>query len=409
MAQDRADAGQIWEMSKAYMASDTVKKHDAVIDPKSVENLGTYLQKHPLETSGISAETKVDDRLQKFNIMKIAATRRLDQLENPEETYLITDEHGHDIGTYTITEDGPVFKLSPKIKEATDRVLSQFPDGEAKELLRERYEINSLEDLTNKLAKGEEIVLATEGQAQDDIKEEYQKRGLDVEGIDNSEEQEERDALNKVPSDMRDEVVRICEEQGIKIKEILVVDCPKCVGEEMTDGTNHIKENGGPVIMVQAKSGDASQLSDDLYMFQDGQSIPNAEADKDRMLDLMNEHKDEGAVAELDDTREAEIYDKIMQQVVLAEEMKKAHPEDIAKINQDLKLAVVSIINYYGRTQSHNVEDLQEDIEEHGKKEEEQAEEQETVPIPDGEDIDDDDWAPEHRGIFDGPNRPPIF
>ena len=74
---ERASAGQIWEMSKAYTSSNTVKRYDAIIEGQSVQNLGTYLQTHPADFFGISNETKADEKLQKYNIMKITPTRRL--------------------------------------------------------------------------------------------------------------------------------------------------------------------------------------------------------------------------------------------------------------------------------------------------------------------------------------------
>lgn len=369
---ESASAGQIWNASKAYTSSNTIKRYDAIIANESVDQLGSYLQKHALEFSGISNETKADDKLQKYNIMKITPTRRLGEIENASEMYLITDAQGHDIGTYQMTDKGPVFKLSPKIQEANEKVMSQFPEA-TREILEHRFEVKSMEDLADKIAKGDKLALYSKEQAQDEIEDEYAERGI---AIDNGSDQdpEEEKAISSVPADMRGQVVALCREKGIQIKEVLVVDCPKCVDEEMENGTNHINPNGEPIIMIKAKSGDAGQLSDDLYMFQGNTPIPNVEADKDRMLELMNQHKGEGAVPELTDTMEDDIRNKIQNQVVLAEHMKEQNPDQIEEINENLRLAIKSIVGDYVPS-----EELSQDLdamEEDRKKEDMEAQEE---------------------------------
>jgi hypothetical protein len=44
-----ATVGQIWDASKTYTSSNTVKRYDAIIDAKSVQELGTYARTHLLE------------------------------------------------------------------------------------------------------------------------------------------------------------------------------------------------------------------------------------------------------------------------------------------------------------------------------------------------------------------------
>lgn len=366
-----ASAGQIWEASKAYMSSNTVKRYNAIVANESVEKLGTYLQIHAAEFSGISNETKSDEKLQKYNIMKITPTRRLGEIDNLAEMYLITDEHGHDIGTYQITDKGPVFKLSPKIQEANEKVMSQFPES-SRDILEHRFEVKSMEDLAEKLSKGDDLALSSKEQAQDEIEDEYAERGI---AIDNGSDQdpEEKKAIESLPADMRGRVISLCREKGIQIKEVLVVDCPKCIDEEMTNGTNHIKPDGEPIIMIQAKSGDAGQLSDDLYMFQGETEIPNVDADKDRMLELMQQHKGEGAVPELTDTTEDDIRLKVENQIELAEYMKAQNPDQVEEINNNLRLAITSIIGDY--VPSKELSERQDEVEEQLLIEDQEAEE----------------------------------
>lgn len=301
---ESASAGQIWEASKAYMSSDTIKRYDAIIANESVDNLGSYLQKHILEFSGISNETRSDEKLQKYNIMKITPTKRLGEIENMQEMYLITDEHGHDIGTYQMTEHGPEFKLSAKIRDGNDRIKEQF-SGSGKEILDEKYEIDSMEKLADRLAKGEDIALSSKEQAQDDIEDEYAERGIAVDdGPD--QDPEEKEAIQSLPADMRSEVVEMCREQGIKIKEIMVVQDCKDVYREMGEEGNTVSPSGGPVIMVRT-GGSGAETKDNVMLFQKGQRIPDTDANRDRLLELMYQHKGSENLNDLNDNREDDI------------------------------------------------------------------------------------------------------
>lgn len=366
-----ASAGQIWEASKAYMSSNTVKRYDAIIENQSVQSLGTYLQTHPADFFGISNETKSDEKLQKYSIMKLTPTRRLGEIENASEMYLITDEQGHDIGTYQMTDRGPVFKLSPKIQESNEKIISQFP-GAGKEILEHRFEVKTMEQLAEKLAKDEKIALYSKEQAQDEIEDAYAEKGMAIDDGSDQDPEEEK-AIDSIPADMRGQVVELCRDKGIQIKEVLVVDCPQCIDEEMVNGTNHIKPDGEPIIMIQAKSGDAGQLSDDLYMFQGETEIPNVDADKDRMLELMQQHKGEGTVPELTDTTEDDIRLKIENQIELAEYMKAQNPDQVEEINNNLRLAITSIIGDY--VPSEELSKRQDEVEEQLLREDQEAEE----------------------------------
>lgn len=310
---ENASAGQIWEASKAYMSSNTIKRYDAIVDNASVEQLGTYLQIHPVEFSGISNETKADEKLQKYNIMKITPTRRLGEIDNVLEMYLITDEHGHDIGTYQITEKGPVFKLSPKIQEANEKIMDKFPE-QSKEILERRFKVDSMETLADKLSKGEDLALSSKEQAQDEIEDEYAERGI---AIDNGPDQdpEEKEAIENLPADMRSEVVAMCREQGIKIKEIMVVKDCKDVYREMGDEGNTVSPSGGPVIMVRT-GGNGAETKDNVLLFQKGQLIPNTNMDRDRLLELMYQHKGSENLTDLKDTREDDIKQALHEAVL---------------------------------------------------------------------------------------------
>jgi hypothetical protein len=346
-----ATVGQIWDASKTYTSSNTVKRYDAIIDAKSVQELGTYARTHLLETVGVSMDEKADDRLQKYTIKKITPTRRLEEIENPTEMYLITDEFGHDIGTYMMTEHGPEFKLSPKIAEANEKIISQFPE-ESREMLEARYKIDTLEDLYEKLSKGEDIALASKEQAQGDIQKVYENAGLSESAGDKNEDEEEKAALAKIPSDMKSEVLEECRKRNIKIKELLIIDCPECVSRELGEGENHIRENGGPIIMVQAKN-DGFDSADKAYMFQDGQELPDVEKNKDRILELMEQHKDEGVIPDLLDNREEEIKKQLDESVMKYQKTVEEYEKMNFESPEDKEKAIANARNtLLGDTQS---------------------------------------------------------
>lgn len=361
-----------WEAAKIYSGSNMLKHFDGIVHTESVETLGNFTKKRGIETSGVDIEAKTDDLLLKYTVTKITPERHLDEVENPTEMYLITDQYGHDIGTYEITENGPVFKLSPKIQENNEKIISTFPE-EQQAILREKYRTDNVEELISKLAKGEEIALASKEQARDDIEKEYEERGLSEPDGTTNEDPEEEKAISAIPSDMRAEVIKQCREKGISIKEVLIVDCPTCLTEEIDNEKVGIRKDGGPVILVQARSGDAS-LSDDVYAFQDGVEILNANAQKERLVNLMEQHHGEGAVVELEDTEKERVIDHIAEVIEVNEykiaQLESAHFESeedredaIMKVRNDLVGEVKSVIDYHDYEPDEQIKDVVADLE----------------------------------------------
>lgn len=390
--------GKAWDAAKTYASSDFVKRHDGAIDLDSIETLRTFCQKHLMETSGIDPDTKDDDKLLKYTIKKVVPIRRLDEIENITETYLISDEKGHDIGTYTITENGPVFKLSPKIvqgnKDIINRVYPEDPNSnrnnQERDILEEKYSIDSLEELVKKLSQDERIALSNEYTAKQDVKHAFESKDMSFSSEEqNSEALEEQEAIDKLPADMRGQVLEQCRKDGIRIKEVLVVDCPKCVAREMDNGENHIRENGGPIIMVKAINGSMSG-KDDLYMFQDGQKLPDVDKNKDRMLELMEQHKDEGAVPELEDNKEdgilQQLYKSILEYQEKMEEIEntdypneEAKEEAINAAKTDLKEDVHEIVGDYVPEQDGKVAETVGKIEDTTKEQDEEDGSERTI------------------------------
>lgn len=345
-----------WDTAKTYNSSNIINHFNAIIHTESIETLGNFTKKRGIETRGIDPDTKEDDLLLKYTIKRITPERHLEEVENPQEIYLITDEHGRDIGTYEITEHGPVFRLSPKIEEYNEKIIATFPEAQ-QEILREKYRTENLEELTAKLAKGESIALASKEQARDDLEEEYEARGLSQPDGTSNQDPEEEKAINEIPSDMRGQVVEQCKEKGISIKRVLVVDCPDCLTEEIDNDRVGIKKGAGPVILVQARSKDAS-LADDVYAFQNGVEIPNANAEKEKLADLMKQQEGKPAVAELVDEKKKELEAAIAERIEVEqykieqiEGADFASEEDrqaaISKVRSETAGEIKSLVDYY--------------------------------------------------------------
>lgn len=345
-----------WDAAKTYNSSNIINHFNGIVHTESIETLGNFTKKRGIETRGIDSDTKADDLLLKYTVKRFTPERNLEEVENPQEIYLITDEHGRDIGTYEITESGPVFRLSPKIQEYNEKIIATFPEAQ-QEILRARYKTENLEELTAKLAKGESIALASKEQARDDIEQEYEARGLsEPDGTSNQDPEEEK-AINEIPSDMRAQVLEQCKEKGISIKAVLVVDCPDCLTEEIDNDRVGIKKGAGPVILVQARSGDAS-LADDVYAFQNGVEIPNANAEKEKLADLMKQQAGKPAVAELVDEKKRELEAAIAERIEVEqykieqiEVADFASEEDrqsaIAQVRSETAGEIKSLVDYY--------------------------------------------------------------
>lgn len=313
-----------WDSAKTYNSSDFVSRHNAAIDQDSIETFSNFLKKRPLETAGIDMDTKESDELLKYTIKRVVPSRKLDELDNPAEMFLISDQYGHDIGTYCIGEEGlPVFKLADKIEKGNNKIIDKlYPniESEARAILKQEYDVPNLETLTNKLAKGENLTITSEDRAKEDVAKAYEERGLTVERPEKTEEEkkeleEEEQAIESLPADVRAEVLELCRNENIRIKEVLVVDCPECVGRELEGTNSSINPKGGPIVMVKAINRTVS-THDDLYVFQSGQKVKGYEEKQDRLMELMDQHKGEGAVAELEDTREDEIMKQLEEAVL---------------------------------------------------------------------------------------------
>ena len=152
-----------------------------------------------------------------------------------------------------MTENGPLFRLDESIRTQNEKIINEF-QGNGREILERQYRIDTFEDLVEKLSKGEEIVLASQEQARDEISQEFEKQGLQVGDGEKSQDPDEKEALDSIPADMRGQAVEFARQHGLKVKEILIVDNPKQLSQSIDNRRNQISENGGPVILIKAQS-----------------------------------------------------------------------------------------------------------------------------------------------------------
>ena len=259
MAEDKSSfdiIGKAWNTAKIYGGSNAVKKYDAVVESDSLRTLADFVRdpRNFIETRGIDFDSKADDRLQKYNIVRITPTKKLDEAESFMQMYLITDEHGHDIAIYCPDAKRPEdrFRLAEKIKDGNERIIGNF-EGEGRKTLESEFSIENMEKLVEKLSKGEGIDLHSVEQARDEIVR-YSEQG-DSYQIEEQEDPEEKKALEGIPIDMRAEVIQIARDNDIKIKEMLIIRNPRQIARKLDNNRkNQISEYSGPVILIRAKS-----------------------------------------------------------------------------------------------------------------------------------------------------------
>ncbi|MBR3697244.1 MAG: hypothetical protein IKM97_03130 [Clostridia bacterium] len=327
--------GTAFAVAKMYNGSNTLKKFDAVVESETLKTLSGYVNSSKAFGLGINSDLKDTPELENFNVVKITPTRNLGEVENNQEMYLITDSSGHDIGIYYPADKNgvPKFILSDRIRNQNRKIIESFKGDEEKNILRQRYlvpgdsENFTLKDLVERLANGRGVALASVEQGRAEIKEQYE--GMEFLGDNENlqkQEQDEVDVLSNIPSDMRAEAMQFARENNLRVKEILIVDNPDIVAGMIDNRQNQISRSRGPVILIRTSSS-GTDLTDDVYAFQDGRAIQR-EANDGVLLEYMEEHKNEGHVSglePLDKNREfletQRIYDEA--QVKIEEELKK--------------------------------------------------------------------------------------
>lgn len=303
--------GSAIERTKAYHNSNTIARYNGILVPDTQQTLDFFAKKHNFEF-GKSTDTLEDDRLKKYVIQKMDPTRKLEEFSDPTRVYIITDASGFDIGTYDMSTGE--FKLSPTIIEMNKKMIDKCGASE----LKEEFENPNLEKVIEKLSKGESLVLSNEEQVKDErlkvAKEHFKSAGQDFElEEDEKEPSEEEKALDTLPEGAKSQVLKLRDTVGedIVIKDILIVNSPTSISDELGGEDNGIKSNGGPVVMIRAASGGADKLSDDMYVFQDDGLLPIDEKNEDRFGTLMDSHQGEGVVGELQDTEKEKVKDAI--------------------------------------------------------------------------------------------------
>ena len=295
--------GSAIERTKAYHNSNTIARYDGILVPNTQQTLDHFAKKHNIEF-GKSTDTLEDDRLLKYTVQKMNPTKRLEEFSDSTQVYIITDVSGFDIGTYDMSTGE--YRLSPAIIERNRYMIDKCGAQE----LKEEFENPNLSKVIEKLAKGETLVLANEEQIKKErlkkAKESFKNSGQDF-------ELEDEKALNTLPEGAKAQVLKLRDTVGteIEIKDILIVNSPTSISDELGGENNGISPDGGPVIMIRASSKGADKLSDDMYVFQGDELLPIDEKNEDRFGTLMDSHQGEGVVGELQDTEKEKVKDVI--------------------------------------------------------------------------------------------------
>ena len=338
MAEDKSSFdlfGKAWNTAKIYNSSNTVKKYDAIVESDSLKTLGEFVRdpKKMVETKGIDFDEKSDDRLQKYNVVKITPTKKLGKVENLTDMYLITDEKGRDIGIYyPATDNGQVAKfiLSERFTNENSDILKKFSGQRVilEQKINKEYKVDNIEDLTKKLSKGQSLSL-TQEEAKREIREEYRKKGMSF-GDEEEQEQnltseealekkEEQQVLSEIPMQYRDQAIKFARENNLKIKDILIIKNPESLMRNIDNDRLKITKDGGPVILLRTNHGGADSLGDDVYAAQAGKSFIHDEKEDDVLEPVTDIYKGEDEVPELSQTEFNKLSDQERIQILESE------------------------------------------------------------------------------------------
>ena len=230
--------------------SDTLAKTKGIIDTQNITTLSDYLSnnraEHPVSQDVIDSKNN-----KRTYVIPIDVTR-------PDgsafKMNIIVDSKGKDLAVIALTPDGKEapesFKLASKLNEKLKNNKNALENVIDAKTINDALEVKSLEDMAEKIAKGEKVVADNPKEALEEIK---QKNSdvQDKELIDNEQEEEV-----EIPQEYKSKIEEACEKAGIKpsmLKNAMLVRNPKSLTDSM-EGEN-LSENGGEIVVLQLKSG----------------------------------------------------------------------------------------------------------------------------------------------------------
>jgi hypothetical protein len=253
-------------IEQAFVAAITWDKSDAlsrtkgIIDTQNITTLSDYLNNHRA-LHPVSDDVINSDNNKKTYVIPIDVTRGDG---SAFKLNIIVDSKGRDLAIIPLTMDGKeaegAFQLASKLDEKlknNKEALSKVIDAKTVDSI---LDVKSLDDMAEKIAKGERIVDDNPKEALERVQEKNSDVSKDISVEKNGEIEKDNKAENdeeqEFPSEYKTKIEEACEKAGIDrsmLKQVIIVKNPKSLTDSL-EGEN-ITETGGEVIILQLKSG----------------------------------------------------------------------------------------------------------------------------------------------------------
>lgn len=230
--------------------SNNLKKYGGIIDTQNISTLSDYLSNNRLDHP-VSQDVIDSNYNKRTYVVPIDVTR---SDGSAFKMNLVVDKTGKDLALIALTIDGKEapesFKLADRLTEklnSNKEVLGKvINEGDINKAL----DVETLDELAEKNAKGEKIVADNPKEALEEVKE----KNSDIKVEDLSEEEQEEET--EIPEEYKGKIDEACEKAGIKrsmLKNVMFVRNPKSITNSIEDES--LKENGEEIIVLQLRGG----------------------------------------------------------------------------------------------------------------------------------------------------------
>ena len=282
-------------------------------------------------------------------------------LKNGEKILTVIDEEGQDMACIFLDHDEE-FKLTPRMEK---EILVKAINGKIKgshvndEIIRKALFPESLEDFEKEIEENnlipkdveETIKKIKEVDPNTNIEEAIEKENELEEDKEDKSELEEEAIL---PDEVRDEVARIKNTEGARLKHVLLTKNPSSISDKLVDDAG-IRENGEPVYCLSFQKRSLEIDSDRIVFVQGTRVIDDRKYDDDA-TEVLEQYRNSSVVQNIEDDENKVIYTdldghtivadmeteprdlSIRQKELLAEELEKLDNEEDAIRSSDMPL-----------------------------------------------------------------------
>ncbi len=234
--------------------SNNLKKYGGIIDTQNISTLSDYLSNNRLDHP-VSQDVIDSNYNKRTYVVPIDVTR---SDGSAFKMNLVVDKTGKDLALIALTIDGKEapesFKLADRLTEklnSNKEVLGKvINEGDINKAL----DVETLDELAEKNAKGEKIVADNPKEALEEVKE--KNSDIEVEDLSEEEQEEEKGEETDIPEEYKGKIDEACEKAGIKrsmLKNVMFVRNPKSITNSIEDES--LKENGEEIIVLQLRGG----------------------------------------------------------------------------------------------------------------------------------------------------------